>query len=100
MKAEPKDTYKYQVKMGRKVVDRGCTSVLDRREAEIQERYPEARLQLIGRRTTREAALRWVRLGGKRPYVKQRRRPSGQPRDAGKCKRADKESTYNTLCHM
>ena len=65
---DEKDTYKYQLKKGRQVVHRGVTYDLARREAEHQEKYPGARIVQVGRRTTREAALRWERRGGKRPY--------------------------------
>ncbi|MFW6116661.1 MAG: hypothetical protein ACOC6F_02945 [bacterium] len=63
-----RDTYKYQLKKGRKTVYRGITYDLARREAEHQEEFPGARIVQMGRRTTREAALQWERGGGKRPY--------------------------------
>ena len=65
-----RDTYKYHLKEGRKVVHRGITNDLDRREAEHQENIPDAEIKQVGRRTTREAALKWEREGGKRPYRK------------------------------
>ena len=65
-----RDTQKYQVKQGRKVVHRGITYDLARREAEHQQDYPGSRIEQVGRRTTREAALKWEREGGKRPYNK------------------------------
>lgn len=65
-----KDTYKYQVKQGRKTVHRGITYDLARREAEHQQDYPGSRIEQVGRRTTRDAALKWEREGGKRPYNK------------------------------
>ena len=46
---------------------RGITNDLDRRQAEHQEQSPGAKIEQIGRRTTRDAALRWEREGGKRP---------------------------------
>ena len=64
----PKDTYKYHLKAGGKVIYRGITYDLIRREAEHQERFLGSRIEQIGRRTTHEAALRWARRGGKRPY--------------------------------
>lgn len=63
-----KDTYKYHVKVGKKVVARGITYDLNRREAEVQQTWPSSILIQIGRRTTRKAALKWERLGSKRPY--------------------------------
>jgi len=65
-----RDTYKYHLKEGHKVVHRGITYDLARREAEHQEDYPGSRIEAMGRRTTREAALKWEREGGKRPYKK------------------------------
>jgi len=65
---DEKDTYKYHVKMGRRVVHRGITSDVIRREAHHQREYPGSRVQQVGRRTTRAAALRWQREGGRRRY--------------------------------
>ena len=65
---DEKETYKYHVMVGHKVVDRGITSELWLRELHLQEKWFGCRLKQIGRRTTREAALRWEREGGKRPY--------------------------------
>ena len=61
------DTYKYHLKKENKVVHRGVTNDLDRRQAEHQEQFPGAKIEQISRRTTRDAALRWEREGGKRP---------------------------------
>ncbi len=66
-KVAARDTYKYHLKRGNKVVHRGITNDLDRREAEHQDAFPGARIVKIGRRTTRDAALKWERDGGKRP---------------------------------
>ena len=63
-----RDTYKYHLKRGHKVIHRGITNDPVRRETEHQEESPRARLVQVGRRTTREAALIWERQGGKRPY--------------------------------
>lgn len=65
-----RDTYKYQVKVGHKTVHRGITYDLERREAEHQQDHRGSTIKQVGRRTTREAALRWERNGGKRPYNK------------------------------
>lgn len=67
---EEKDTYKYQLKRGSQTVHRGITYDLARREAEHQQDYPGSRIKQVGRRTTREAAFKWEREGGKRPYNK------------------------------
>ena len=63
-----RDTYKYHVKQGRQTVHRGITYDLRRREAEHQSEFPASRIEQVGRRTTRDAALQWEREGAKRPY--------------------------------
>ncbi len=67
---EEKGTYKYQLKQGRRVICRGITTDLFRREAELQRDYPNSRVRKVGRRTTHNAAHQWEREGGKRPYNK------------------------------
>ena len=61
-----RDTYKYHVKNGNRIVHRGITNDLNRREQEHQAEYPGLQIRQVGRRTTREAALEWERNGGKR----------------------------------
>jgi predicted GIY-YIG superfamily endonuclease len=59
---EPRDTFKYQFKVGKKIVHRGITNDLDRREAEHQaSRQPWANGHIVkvGNITTREAAQAW-----------------------------------------
>ena len=63
-----KDTYNYQLKRGGKIVHRGVTDDLGRREAEHQATWPESHIKQIGRKTTRKAALEWEREGGRRRY--------------------------------
>ena len=65
-----RNTFKYHLKKGHKTVHRGITYDLVRREAQHQEKYPGTHIQQVGRRTSREAALRWERAGGKRSYAK------------------------------
>ena len=60
-----RDTYKYHLKNGRRIVHRGITNDLSRREQEHQSECPGTRIRQVGRRTTREAALEWERNGGK-----------------------------------
>lgn len=62
---ESRDTYKYHIKIGNKIVYRGITNDLDRRAAEHRARWPNAKIVQIGRRTTREKALEWEKRGGK-----------------------------------
>ena len=63
-----RNIYKYHLKRGQRVVHRGITNNLRRRESEHQQEHPGAKIKQVGRRTTREAALKWERQGGKRPY--------------------------------
>jgi len=64
--AKERDTYMYQFKDGNKVLHRGITNDLDRREGEHKQKWPEGHIKQVGRATTREAALEWERQGGKR----------------------------------
>lgn len=61
-----RDTYKYHQKQGNKIVHRGITNNLARREREHRQTWEGSQMMQVGRRTTREAALRWERNGGKR----------------------------------
>ena len=63
-----RDTYKYHLKKGGKIVHRGITNDLNRREAEHQEDFPGTKLHQVDRRVTRESALKWERQGGRRSY--------------------------------
>jgi len=65
-----KNTYKYHLKLGYKVVEKGITYDLIRRETEKQKEFQGSRIKQIGRRTTREAAEKWLRNEGKRKYKK------------------------------
>ena len=67
-----RDTYKYQLKEAGKIVHRGITNDLERREREHQAEHPGSRIKQVGRQTTRDAALKWEREGGKRRYRKRR----------------------------
>ena len=59
-----RDTYKYLVKIGNKVVDGGITTDLERREKERQREYPESHLFKVGIRTTEEGARKWEKEQG------------------------------------
>ena len=77
MSEQAKDTFKYHVKLGGRTIDRGITYDLVKREGQIHQEYgPSARLQQVGRRTTHEAALRWLRAGGQRRYRKAQAPPA------------------------
>lgn len=55
----PRNTYKYHFKVGHKVIHRGITIDLERREGEHQREYPTGHIKQVGRRSTREAAQKW-----------------------------------------
>ena len=59
-----RDTYKYHLKDSRRILHRGITQNLGRREQEHQAKYPGSKIKQVGRRTTREAAFEWERKGG------------------------------------
>ena len=61
-----RDTYKYDVKLGKQVIHRGITKDLERRGAEHKARWPKSRITQVGRRTTHEKALEWQRSRGRR----------------------------------
>jgi predicted GIY-YIG superfamily endonuclease len=56
---KPRDTYKYQFKVGNKVVHGGITNDLDRRETEHRQRWSNGHIKQVGRCTTEEAARDW-----------------------------------------
>ena len=58
------DTYKYQVRVGRKIVHGGITKDPERREQEHQQERPNAKLTIVGRRTTEAAARKWEKDKG------------------------------------
>lgn len=60
----PRNTSKYLVKRGNKIIHGGITDDLERRTQEWLRIYPDARVVKVGRRTTREAALAWERKHG------------------------------------
>lgn len=57
---DKRDTYKYYLKVGKKIVDVGITDNMERQEQELQKEFGEkARIVQQGRRTTRKAAQKW-----------------------------------------
>ncbi len=62
-----RDTAKYHLMDDNKIIHRGITNDLERREKEHQREHPGTKIRQIGNRTTRDAALKWEREGGKRP---------------------------------
>ncbi len=59
MTASIRDTYKYELRDGNRVVYIGITNDPDRREEHRAEGKRFSRMWLIGNRTTRAAAERW-----------------------------------------
>ncbi len=58
------NTYKYQVRVGRKIVHGGITDDPERREKEHQKKWPKEKLTQFGRRTTEKAAREWEKDKG------------------------------------
>ena len=55
-----RNTYKYHLKRGNKIIRSGITNDLDRREDEHQREYGEdLHVKKVGRATTREGAKDW-----------------------------------------
>lgn len=56
----PRDTYKYHLKQGNKIIRSGITNNLDRREKELQQEYGEnVHITKVGNATTRDGARNW-----------------------------------------
>ncbi len=62
--AKPRDTYKYQFKVGNKIVHGGITDDLERREAKHQQKWPKGRIKQVGPRTTERVAREWAKDKG------------------------------------
>lgn len=55
-----RDTYKYHLKDGDKIIRSGITNDLDRRENELQREYGKnVHIEKVGNITTRECAKEW-----------------------------------------
>ena len=61
---KPRNHYKYQYKIGNKVVHGGITKELERREQEHQQKWPKGHIKQVGRKTTEEAARDWEKDKG------------------------------------
>ena len=57
--ATKRDTYKYQYKVGNKIVHVGITDDLERREQEHQQKWSKGHIKQVGIKTTEEAARKW-----------------------------------------
>lgn len=62
--SKPRNTIKYQFKIGNTIRHGGITNDLDRREAEHQQKWPKGHITQVGRRTTEEAARAWEKKKG------------------------------------
>jgi predicted GIY-YIG superfamily endonuclease len=58
---EDRDTYKYEVKRGSRTVYRGITGDIKRREMEHKARWSDCKVEQVGKKVTRENALKWRR---------------------------------------
>jgi len=56
---KPRNTNKYDFKVGNKIVHSGITNNLDRREQEHKQRWPSGHIVKVGNATTEEAARKW-----------------------------------------
>ncbi|OHE20298.1 MAG: hypothetical protein A2X95_05665, partial [Syntrophobacterales bacterium GWF2_56_9] len=56
---KPRDTYKYNYKVGNKIVHSGITDDLERREQEHQQKWPKGHIKQVGIKTTEDAAREW-----------------------------------------
>lgn len=55
-----RDTYKYHLKRGNKIIQSGITNDLDRREREHQREHGDGvHIKQVGNRTTRDGAKDW-----------------------------------------
>jgi len=61
---KPRDQYKYQYKIGNKIIHGGITDDLERREQEHQKKWPKGHITQVGCRTTEEAAREWEKKKG------------------------------------
>ena len=62
--AKKLDTYKYQFKVGNKIVHGGITTDVKRREIEHQQKWPKGHIKQVGHRTTEDAARKWEKDKG------------------------------------
>ena len=58
-KMKKRSYYKYDFKVGNKIVHSGITKDLERRESEHEQKWSKGHIVQIGHRTTEEAAREW-----------------------------------------
>ncbi len=54
-----RNIYKYDFKVGQKIVHSGITKDLETREGQHQVKWPKGHIVQVGNRTTEEAAREW-----------------------------------------
>lgn len=59
MSSESRDTYKYQFKIGHKIVHGGITNDLERREQKHQQKWANGHIKQVARKPTEAAARDW-----------------------------------------
>jgi predicted GIY-YIG superfamily endonuclease len=66
IKQKPRPYYKYEYKIGNKIVHGGITQDLERRELEHQQHrgWGKGHIKQVGRKTTEEAARDWEEKKG------------------------------------
>ena len=70
-KQKPRDTARYNLRRGRKIVHKGITKrPLEERLAEHQQRYPDATISQVGPRVTEDTARKWERDQPKQKLVR------------------------------
>ena len=89
-KQKPRDTIRYNLRQGRKIVHKGITKrPLEERLAEHQTKYPGATISKVGPKVTEDTARKWERdqpnqkLVRKSPSTRVRRstpQPKAPPR--------------------
>ncbi len=59
-----RNTFKYQFKVGNKIVHGGITKDLERRETEHQEKWPGGHIKKVGNKTTEQGGRKWEKDKG------------------------------------
>ncbi len=59
MTNKPRNYYRYDFKVGNKIVHSGITKDVERRENEHQQRWPAGHIKQVGPAVTKQSALAW-----------------------------------------
>lgn len=60
----PRNYFTYYFKVGRKIVHKGRTDNLERREQEHKQKWPSGHIFKVGHRKTEEGAKKWEKKQG------------------------------------